>query len=89
MRSSVVRIDFAKVSHINHNATVHRNFDVFALLYVEDITTILDIILTHEEDKLSITLDKVFFHFLLMFMKLKWKRLKPVNSLNSLEFFDF
>jgi hypothetical protein len=71
MRSSVVRIDFAKVSHINHNATVHRNFDVFALLYVEGITTILNMILVHERGELSTTSDKVFFHFLLMPMKLK------------------
>ncbi len=88
MRPGVVRIDFAEVSHINHNATVHRNFDVFALLYVEGITAILDMILAHEGGELSTTPDKVFFHFLLVPMKLKWKRLKPVNSLGPLEFSD-
>ncbi len=88
MRPGVVRIDFAEVSHINHNATVHRDFDVFALLYVEGIATILDMMLAHEGGELSTTSDKVFLHFFLVPMKLEWKRLKPVNSLGPLEFCD-
>jgi len=71
MQSSVVRIDFAKVSHINHNVTVYRNFNIFALLYVEDIVMILNMMLTHQRDELLITSDKVFLHFFLMLMKLE------------------
>ncbi|KAL9102621.1 MAG: hypothetical protein Q9163_002265, partial [Psora crenata] len=33
MRPSVVRIDFAEVSYVNYDATVNRDFDIFALLF--------------------------------------------------------
>jgi hypothetical protein len=44
MQLSIVKIDFAKKSYINYNTTVYRNFDIFALFYIEDIVTILNII---------------------------------------------
>ncbi len=71
VRSNVIEINFAKKSYINHNAIVHKNFDVFVLLYVKDIVTILNIMLTRKKDELLITLYKVFFHFFLMRMKLE------------------
>ena len=74
MRPSVVRIDFAEVSHINHNATVHKDFDILALLYVEGITTILDMMLAHEGGELSTTPYKEFLHFFLMPMKFELER---------------
>ena len=63
MRPGVVRIDFAEVSRINRNATVHRDFNIFALLYVEGIATMLDMMLAHEGGESSTTSDKVFLHF--------------------------
>jgi len=60
VRPGVVGIDFAEGSYINHNATVHRDFDVFALLYVEGIATISDMMLAREGGELSTTPYKVF-----------------------------
>lgn len=88
VRPGVVGIDFAEGSYINHNATVHRDFDVFALLYVEGIATISDMMLAREGGELSTTPYKVFPHFFLVRMKLEWKGLEPVNSLRPLEFSD-
>ncbi len=70
MQLSIVKIDFAKKSYINYNTTVYKNFDVFALFYIEDIVTILNIILIGKRDKLSIIFYKVFFYFFLTYIKL-------------------
>ena len=86
MRPGVVWIDFAKVSHINHDATVHRDLDVFTLLYIEGIATILNMVLTHEGGESSTTPYKVILHFFLVPMIFEWERLKPVDSLRPLEF---
>ena len=71
MRPSIVRIDFAEVSHINYNATVYRDFDIFALLYIEGVTMILDMILAYKGGKLLTIPYKVFLHFFLVPIKLE------------------
>lgn len=71
IRSNIVRINFAKKNYINYNATVYRDFDVFALLYIEDIATISNIMLTCKRDKLSIIFYKVFFYFFSIRIKLE------------------
>lgn len=67
----MVRIDFTEISYINYNATIYRNFNVFVLLYIKDITTIFDVILVYNESELLITFYKVFPYFLLARIKLE------------------
>jgi len=71
MRSNIIKINFAKKSYINYNAIVYKDFDIFALLYIEDIVTILNIILNCKRDKLSIIFYKVCFYFFPMRIKLE------------------
>ena len=88
MRPGIVRINFAEVRHINYNATIYRDFDIFALLYIESIATILDMVLAYKGGKLSTIPYKVFLYFFLVLIKLERKHLKPVNSLRPLELSD-
>ena len=85
MQSDIVQVDFAEVCYINHDVTVHRNFDIITLLYVEGIVTILNMMLICKEDKLLITPHTVFSHLFLTLMKGKGKCLKAVNSLHTLK----
>lgn len=48
--SNVVQIDFVKVSHINHDTTIHKNFDIITLLNVESIVMILNMMLINKRD---------------------------------------
>ncbi len=85
MRSDVIRINFAEIRYINYNARVYRDFDLFALLYIENITIILDVMFTYKGGKLSTAPYKVFTHLFLMPMKLEGKCLKSINSLCTLK----
>ena len=71
---NVVWIGFVEVSHINHDMTVHENFDIIALLDVESIAMILNMMLAGKGD-LTGADRSVSYHFLSITQYARWMTL--------------